>query len=370
MSASNLNPSSSLTHAPWDQPWPANELERVSSCPVCGSADRKLLHENLIDNVFYCAPGKWTSWRCSECRCSYLDPRPSQASIHLAYGTYYTHQEAAPKSSYAALSPFRKFRRRLVNGYTNWRYSTDELPATRMGRFALMIAWPLKTRLDREYRHLPRLPAGGSSLLDVGCGNGSFLQIARACGWNVVGIDPDPKAVANGLRQGLNVIQGGIEHFEGKSAMFDVITLNHVIEHVHDPVAVLKACYRLLKPTGSLWLETPNIDSLGHRHYMKNWRGLETPRHLVLFNQNSLTKALTEAGFSGSRRQSRPSPLFQISKSSEAIEQGLPLEHDIQLSISRKWMLSKYELMQAIVPSSKEFLTVVALKLPFSVEKM
>jgi 2-polyprenyl-3-methyl-5-hydroxy-6-metoxy-1,4-benzoquinol methylase len=314
LSDNNPNNTPSHTDTPWNTPWPTDELERVPACPVCGSDERKILHKDLIDNVFYCAPGKWTSWRCSECRCAYLDPRPSQASIHMAYGTYYTHQEAASKSSYAELSLLRKLRRRLVNGYTNWRYSTLELPATRLGRFAFLTAWPLKIRLDREYRHLPRLPAGGGTLLDVGCGNGYFLHIARTCGWHVVGVDPDPKAVANGLGQGLDVIQGGIEYFDGKDDFFDVITLNHVIEHVHEPVAVLNACHRLLKPGGQLWLETPNINSLGHRHYMKDWRGLETPRHLVMFNQSSLTKALTEAGFSGIKIQSRPSPLLQISR--------------------------------------------------------
>lgn len=225
----------------------------------------------------------------------------------------------------------------------------------------MIAVWPLKTRLDREYRHLPPLPLGGR-LLDVGCGNGSFMQVARGCGWDVVGIDPDPKAVAHALGQGLRVIQGDIEHFEGASEIFNVITLNHVIEHLHDPVAVLKACYRLLKPGGSLWLETPNVDSLGHRRYLKNWRGLETPRHLVLFNQKSLTKALADAGFSGGASRSRPNPLFQIIKSSEAIGHGLPIDQDIELSIAQRWMLSKYRVVQAMAPSLREFLTVVAVK--------
>ncbi len=346
---------------PWEKPWPANELERVSVCPVCSSAEREVLHEGLIDNVFFVAPGRWTMHRCTQCHSAYLDPRPSQASIHLAYGTYHTHQEVPAKSMYSTLGSLRRLRRRMVNGYTNWRFSTREAPATRLGVLALLAVWPLKKRLDREYRNLPRLPKGGK-LLDIGCGSGAFLQIAQSCGWDALGVDPDPKAVANCQRQGLNVFQGGIDYFDGKGPLFDVITLNHVIEHVHDPVAVLADCYRLLKPAGQLWLETPNIDSLGHGRYLKNWRGLEPPRHLVLFNQNSLTTALNRVGFSSIQSKAGPSPLLSMTKSSEAIRHGLPSAHDAQISFAQKCKVMTGRILQAVFPHSREFLTVVARK--------
>jgi SAM-dependent methyltransferase len=160
----------------------------------------------------------------------------------------------------------------------------------------------------------------------------------------------------------LNVLQGGIEQFNNDESLFDVITLSHVIEHLHDPVKVLKACHRLLKPTGRLWLETPNIDSLGHRQYMENWRGLEPPRHLVLFNRQSLAQALLGTGFARIESRPIPSPLAWLSKQSEAIKQGLPVEGDIQLSVTRKWMVKKDILLQTILPSRKEFLTTIAFK--------
>ena len=216
--------------------------------------------------------------------------------------------------------------------------------------------------LDRDYRHLPRLPAGGGTLLDVGCGSGAFLQTAKSCGWDVVGVDPDPKAVANGLRLGLNVRQGGIEQFLGEEKSFDIITLSHVIEHVHDPAALLKAIYRLLKPGGQLWLETPNIDSLGHHYYMKNWRGLEPPRHLTLFNQYSLKKMLFATGFNAIQKKSGPRPLLPITRASEAIKHGLSIDHDIQLSLQKKWTVKIGELWEALFPKYREFLTLVASK--------
>ena len=126
-------------------------------------------------------------------RFSLSDPCPSPESIHLAYQTYYSPREVRQRSDYAALSPSRKLRRQLVNGYTNWRYSTCEIPATVVGVIVLSAAWPLRTVLDRDYRHLPRLPKGGGALLDLGCGNGWFLGLARACGWDVAGPTLIPK---------------------------------------------------------------------------------------------------------------------------------------------------------------------------------
>ena len=69
------------------------------------------------------------------------------------------------------------------------------------------------------------------------------------------------------------------------------------IEHVYDPVKVVESIYRLLKPGGVFWIETPNIDSFGHDIYGPDWRGLEPPRHLVLFNRTTLINILHQIGF-------------------------------------------------------------------------
>ena len=152
-----------------------------------------------------------------------------------------------------------------------------------------------------------------------------------------------------------------------------MITLSHVIEHVHNPVALLKVCRRLLKPTGQLWLETPNIDGAGHRQYMKNWRGLEPPRHLVLFNSQSLAKALFASGFARIEKRSAWNALIYLTRWSEAIKLGLPIEDEIQLygiqlSSAQRWMLRKNKFVQSIFPSWKEVLTVVAFKSLHAVE--
>jgi 2-polyprenyl-3-methyl-5-hydroxy-6-metoxy-1,4-benzoquinol methylase len=75
------------------------------------------------------------------------------------------------------------------------------------------------------------------------------------------------------------------------------VTLSHVIEHVHDPVETLRHCCRVLEPGGYLWIETPNVDSAGYATFGRFWRGLEAPRHLVIFNADSLARLLRQVGF-------------------------------------------------------------------------
>lgn len=342
--------------------WPEDCLESIAHCPVCRQTERAILHADLVDNTFRNARGKWSLWNCSYCYSAYLSPRPTNETIHFAYGAYYTHQKLTSKENYNSLSLIRRLRRRLVNGYTNWRYLTSEYPASSLGVLVMMICWPLKVRLDREYRNLPRPTAGGDKLLDVGCGDGSFLNIARTCGWDVVGLDSDPMAIANATGQGLTVHLGGIEYFVGRNELFDVITLNHVIEHVYDPVKVLEACYVLLKPGGRLWLETPNIDSFGYARFQRNWRGLEAPRHLVIFNRRSLYKAISNAGFQTLRTLTRPSACHGMFKASYAMAHGHSPYSALTIPKMLWFKAAIAVIAEIFLPSRREFLTVTARK--------
>lgn len=275
------------------QTWPEDGLEEVKACPLCGAEERELVHPELEDRIFFCAPGKWALHRCSGCRCGYLDPRPTPSTIGLAYESYYTH-EAARKKDSADLTGIQRMRRSVANGYRNHRFGTRDEPSTPLG--LLLNLFPgQRTPIDTESRHLPK-PSPGARLLDVGCGDGGFLEFARGAGWSVTGVDFDEKSVEAARSRGLDIRLGGVEVI-GPQERFDGITLSHVIEHVHDPVEVLSRCHALLKPEGWIWIQTPNLDSLGHEHYGPDWRGLEPPRHLVLFTPDSLALALRKAGF-------------------------------------------------------------------------
>lgn len=300
-------------------PWPANDLEAVEQCPVCRSSERALLHDGLTDRVFRCAPGTWTLYACRACGSAYLDPRPTLSSIGRAYAEYFTHAagESVPVNE---LGKVKKLRRSLANGYRNWRFGTRLAPATVWG-VPLALAVPgMRELLDVGYRHLPKAYAG-ARLLDVGAGNGDFLDFARSAGWVVQGVEPDAKAVTVCRDRNLDVRIGDIEQLDDESGRFDYITISHVIEHVHDPQGLLTHAFDLLKPGGGLYIDTPNADAYGHKRYGDAWRGLEPPRHLVLFNWRSLERVLRDVGFSGITRKPRTTVYPELAARSRALAQ-------------------------------------------------
>lgn len=139
---------------------------------------------------------------------------------------------------------------------------------------------------------------GRRRLLDVGCGKGDLMMRMRQQGWGVEGLEVDADAVEYGRTiNGLTVHLGSLESAQFPDNTFDVITSNHVIEHVHDPIALIRECLRVLKPGGRLVLATPNIESFGHRVFKRNWSHLDPPRHLRLFTAKTLRECAVRAGF-------------------------------------------------------------------------
>ena len=343
--------------------WPKEDLQFINGCPICASQKRSVLSDQLVDNVYFCSPGKWSLWRCGNCSCAYLNPRPSEASIYRAYGNYATHQYADDRANYNKLSLIRKLKRRLVNGYSKWRYNAKNIPSTKFGVLVAFLIPFFKKTIDRQYRHLPKYSYSGA-LLDVGCGNGAFLDIAENCGWNATGLDFDPDATVNATIKNFKVLTGDLRYFSNQSELFDVITLAHVIEHIHDPTEALTICFNLLKPGGTLWIETPNIESYGQYLFKENWRGLEAPRHLVLFNRNQLIQLLRSSGFLDIKDCPIPSPSKYIYSTSYAMSIGEKPNPNQQISLKLKLLRFIADIACIAQKNKREFITLTAKKGP------
>lgn len=243
--------------------------EPCPDCYLCG-AKGELLYENLKDRLFG-APGEWTQKKCPapDCGLVWLDPMPVEEDIWKAYRTYYTHAPHTSGGTNLAKKAFGLFRK--VIGLERRRF-----------------------RLNTMY--LADKPPG--KLLDVGCGNGERMKLFASLGWEVEGQEVDPVAVTHVQNKlGYKVHEGLLTDLNLSEATFDAIIMNHVIEHTHDPVALLNGCHRLLKPMGYLVATTPNIASLGHHYFGSVWRGLEPPRHIHLFSPDNLKIATEQAGF-------------------------------------------------------------------------
>lgn len=143
-------------------------------------------------------------------------------------------------------------------------------------------------------------------LLDLGCGDGIVLALAREDGWDVHGVELFPEQVQL-VRDalGLPVDTADIESYQGTPASWDVIVLTHVLEHLPDPVGALRKIHMLLKPGGVAVLEFPNIDAfdarlrrfltrlhVGGRRYRRDY----VPGHVQEFCRASFEFALRQAG--------------------------------------------------------------------------
>jgi len=136
-------------------------------------------------------------------------------------------------------------------------------------------------------------------LLDVGCGNGLFPAYMKEFGWAVYGIDPDSRAADFARNHfGIEVTVGNLRKGMFPENSFDAVTMNHVIEHVHDPVETIEEAWRVLKKDGCLVMTTPNAGSISRKFFRGTWRGFEVPRHLWLFTAETLSMCATRAGLS------------------------------------------------------------------------
>lgn len=339
--------------------WPAGGLEQVVACPLCGASARSTLHEGLQDHAFRTAPGRWTLCQCNACGCAYLDPRPNAATIGRAYERYYTHQDAPADSA------FMRLRRRIADAYLNARYGTSYANAFPGGQYIARLFPRRRAYLDVSFaRHLGSAAGDNRRLLDVGCGNGVFLQFAAHLGWAAEGIDNDAAAVAAARAAGCVVTQGSLDELPFAKGSYRHVTLSHVIEHVHEPLKLLKQCFELLVPGGRLWLETPNLGSLGHRVFGAAWRGLEPPRHLVLFDQPSLTATLGAAGFSGVEFHAHPAVTTFIWEQSRMIARasGRSTRGIRSRLLATPLGVHVSELYEALHADESEFLTCIAFR--------
>jgi len=139
--------------------------------------------------------------------------------------------------------------------------------------------------------YLEGLSAG--KILDIGCGLGWILS-SLGNGWDKHGIEISKFASKHASQFG-NIYNGSIDEYSGKE--FDVIVMNHVIEHLSDPLGALNKIKSFLKPNGIFIIGTPDFDSAASRRYGSNFRLLHDPTHISLFSCDSMHRFLRDNGF-------------------------------------------------------------------------
>ncbi len=133
----------------------------------------------------------------------------------------------------------------------------------------------------------------GKRLLDIGCGDGSFMRAMMESGWTAAGTERNPDSEST---KGL-AVEEDIKAFSNAHP-FDCVTMWHTLEHMHDIDAMLGQIHDMLAPGGKLIIAVPNNAGFQARLFKKQWLHLDVPRHLFHFDVESLNTCLIRNNFS------------------------------------------------------------------------
>lgn len=224
--------------------------ERLEECPVCGSSH---FNNFMICQDYTVSQESFAIVECKKCHFKFTNPRPSERNV----GKYYQSE------AYISHSNSKK-------GWINRAYH-------------LVRMYTLRQKLSL----INSLVKNNKTILDIGCGTGMFLKICKQNGWQVAGVEPDPGA----RNQAKELVQSSVEEdillaYDGK--VFDVITMWHVLEHVHELEKVIIKLQKLLAPEGTIVVAVPNCESLDAKIYQEKWAAYDVPRHLYHFSPNSI----------------------------------------------------------------------------------
>lgn len=282
-------------------------METVS-CVLCGSARSVdvLCQRDLSVDV---GEAEFTVVRCASCGLLFLNPRPDRSEIGRFYPEHYFADEE-PKKRFSL-----QRRKRWSGKIKEWiRQDFYGYPCTEPTGFLRAVRtcllWPEKVR--RVLRGREFIPwCGQGRLLDVGCGPGGNLAAFEEQGWDVYGLDTSAVAVRRARAQfGERVRMGELEDVRYDAGSFDVVTLSHALEHVFDPLVLLRECHRVLAERGRLVIIAPNAGSLEAQLFGRWWFPWELPRHLYHFEKATLSRLLEMAGFRVVRMRTGVGSLF------------------------------------------------------------
>jgi len=195
-------------------------------------------------------------------------------------------------------------------------------------------------------RSLVEKEIGKGHVLDIGTGTGYFLHEMKSHGWEVSGTEKSTAARDFCLKEFGLEIHPAEELFRYRKESFDVITLWHVLEHIHDINENMKVFFRLLKPEGRLIVAVPNHTSLDAMHYRDFWAAWDVPRHLWHFAPAQMEKFGIKHNFLLKKIHAMPFDSFYVSMLSEKYRKS-------HLAFIKGVVYGKVSLIQSVINPRK-----------------
>ncbi len=335
-------------------------------CVLCGITGVKL-HESVPDR-FRITAGVYNLKVCPACGLAWLDPMPLDEDLGKCYDNFFIPENLCFIPQGGGSLFFHRLWDSLKMDVLYSLYGYKHLFRNRFHAIAgfVLSGLPL-ARYKAESVIRGFIPGYNSNqdalLIDVGCGKGDYLQFVKNLGWQVIGIEPSLVAAGMARNKGLKVFEGSLFDSGLPSDYADCITLNHVLEHVPDFLAVIQECFRILKPGGKLAIRTPNTESLGHKVFGANHYSLDPPRHLFLFSPASLKLVLNKSRFKEFKIRTRVSTARTVYDNNVVIKKtGVTVISGLKPQKGRKWFAMRESLLWRLNKNCGEEIEAIAVK--------
>jgi len=241
----------------------------MSRCVVCGASAFEPVFR-ASDRLYQTTAKTFSVVRCGACGLLRLEPRPEASELR----DYYPD---------------------------NYWFAPDQTTASRLEERYRRIV--LRDHVGFVARALAESRARGP-VLDAGCGGGLFLGMLRQRGFRVLGLDISAEAAAIAWRRHeAPAVCAILEAAPFPNASLAGLTMFHVLEHLENPRAYLRAARDLLAAEGRLIVQVPNAASWQSRLLGRRWNGMDVPRHLSDFRDRDLVKLLEDCGFEVVRKK-------------------------------------------------------------------
>jgi 2-polyprenyl-3-methyl-5-hydroxy-6-metoxy-1,4-benzoquinol methylase len=231
--------------------------ELLDACPICQS---QKFSPFVVCQDYTVSQAQFSIVQCQNCGFRFTNPRPNEAEV----GQFYQSENYISHSN------------------------------TRKGLINQLYQLVRKRALKSKLALINQLNGSQSSkkILDYGCGTGAFLQTCQIGGWQIAGVEPDAGARTQAQNLTQKPILSDIFQAEFDNQQFSIISLWHVLEHVHQLDRTLTRLKELLAPQGVLVIAVPNSNSQDAQIFGAHWAAYDVPRHLYHFVPETMEKLL------------------------------------------------------------------------------